>query len=286
MNRIDGTKLEGLSETALWTLRNRATSAMAPVPTIDDPYAVSAFRRIDYEWHRFGKPSEVHTIRATVFDMAIRTYIERRPRATVVALAEGLQTTFWRIGVPGLRWLSVDFPLMIAARATLFPEEKQVVSLAMSALDLSWADHVADPEDGVIITAEGLFMYLDRAEILRLVAECARRFPGGRLIFDSIPHWFSALTCKGLHLSEQYTIPPMPTAFSASEIVTTFGAIPGVVDVVDIQAASGLPPVTVGWGNPVVRRLALLPRMHDLRPSRTMISFGPSKLATNRGNHR
>jgi O-methyltransferase involved in polyketide biosynthesis len=55
-----------------------------------------------------------------------------------------------------------------------------------SALDRTRMD-VPDPARGVFISAEGLFMYFERDQVLSLIAECAARFPGGRLFFDSIP---------------------------------------------------------------------------------------------------
>jgi O-methyltransferase involved in polyketide biosynthesis len=43
-----------------------------------------------------------------------------------------------------------------------------------------------DTSDGVFITTEGLLMYLQPAESMGLIAECARRFPGGRMMFDPV----------------------------------------------------------------------------------------------------
>lgn len=175
--------------------------------------------------------------------------------------------------MPSVRWLSIDTSELISIREVLFPHESRVVPLPLSALDLSWTEFVGDPADGVIITAEGLFMYLDREEIVRLVSECARRYPGGRLLFDSVPRWFGAKTRRGLQLSEYYAIPPMLTSFSSTEADRVFKRIPGVEEVTDMLAAQGCAPLAVGWGNPIIRRLSLLPNMKSLRPARTMISF-------------
>lgn len=117
------------------------------------------------------------------------------------------------------------------ARAALFPADDLVVPLSMSALDRAWLDaveEIADPSAGVFVSAEGLFMYLEREDVLALVAECARRFPGGRLFFDSIPHWFSRRTLAGLNLTPRYTAPRMPTAFTPAQTAQVFGALPGV----------------------------------------------------------
>ena len=57
-------------------------------------------------------------------------------------------------------------------------------------------DRVDGPH-GVFITAEGLLMYLEPADASDLIRDCATRFPGGQMMFDSIPHWFSRRTLKG-----------------------------------------------------------------------------------------
>ena len=35
------------------------------------------------------------------------------------------------------------------------------------------------------------------ADVFALINDCARRFPGGRMIFDTIPPWFSRRTLSG-----------------------------------------------------------------------------------------
>jgi hypothetical protein len=40
-------------------------------------------------------------------------------------------------------------------------------------------------------------MYLRPAEVHRLVDRIGARFPGGGLLFDTVPRWFSARTVAG-----------------------------------------------------------------------------------------
>jgi O-methyltransferase involved in polyketide biosynthesis len=70
-------------------------------------------------------------------------------------------------------------------RTKLLAASDQLTVCAQSALDYSWMDEV-DTSDGAFITAEGLLMYLQPAESMGLIAECARRFPGGRMMFDPV----------------------------------------------------------------------------------------------------
>jgi len=273
LSRIDGNVLEGVSATTLWTLRNRATEAMRSDGVIRDPLAITLFDAIDYDYRRFGRPDQVHALRALAFDAATRRYLARRPGASVVALAEGLQTSFWRLDRAGVigqsRWYSIDLAPIMALRERLLPRDDRIVALAQSALDFTWMDDVA-AAPGVFITAEGLLMYLDPVDAMRLIRECAARFPGGQMMFDSIPHWLSRRTLKGLRPTRRYTLPPMPFALTPDEALALPNSIPQVSAARDVA----LPPGRrfyrlASW--PTLDRIGVL---HRNRPSFTVLEFG------------
>jgi O-methyltransferase involved in polyketide biosynthesis len=266
---INGEQLDGVSATTLWTLRNRAAEAGRPDAVLDDPWAIRLYEAISYDYERFGTPSQTHPLRALALDHAITDYLAGHRKATVVALGEGLQTTYWRLGNPEVDWLSVDLDPVATLRRTLLPDEPRITTLAMSALDRAWLDHV-DPAHGVFISAEGLFMYLDRADVLSLITDCARRFPGGQLFFDSIPKWFSDRTMKGLRLSKRYTAPPMPFGFTVTEAARLPAEIPGIADVRDLP----LPFGRGVWKSRSFRVLMDLPVVRDWRPMMTLLTFG------------
>ena len=49
-----------------------------------------------------------------------------------------------------------------------------------------WMDAIpADPADGTILFAAGVFYYFTAQQVRRLVAAMAERFPAGRLVFDA-----------------------------------------------------------------------------------------------------
>lgn len=154
--------LTGVSETALLTLNARACEARRDDAIIDDPKAVALLDAIDFDFAKFGRTGQDIALRARAFDLAAQEYLSSHPSATVVALAEGLQTTFWRLdaALPDaqFRWLTVDLEPIIDIRARLLPSSPRISVLAQSALDYSWMDAV-DPSDGVFVTAEGLLMY-------------------------------------------------------------------------------------------------------------------------------
>ncbi len=101
-SKVDGTALRGVSETALLTLKVRATEARRPDAIIDDPMAIELVDTIDYDFAKFGfTRRQDMALRALAFDDATRAYLADHPSATVVALAEGLQTSFYRIAAGG-----------------------------------------------------------------------------------------------------------------------------------------------------------------------------------------
>jgi O-methyltransferase involved in polyketide biosynthesis len=79
---IDGNILEGVSATTLRTLHNRGTEAKRSDGVIRDPWAVTAFDAISYDYLKFGKPNQSHALRACSFDAAAQDYWPptRRPR--------------------------------------------------------------------------------------------------------------------------------------------------------------------------------------------------------------
>jgi len=87
---------------------------------------------------------------------------------------------------------------------------------AGSALDEAWMDEV-DPSAGVLVTAKGLLMYLQPAVSRGLIASCARRFPGGAMVFDAAPRWFSSATKQGKVKTPTYQAPPMPWGWDPAE---------------------------------------------------------------------
>ncbi len=241
--RVDAGTLTGVSETALLTLNGRAHQARHPHAILDDPLAIQLADSIDYDFDRFGRrKGQEMALRSLAFDKAARAYLSEHPSATVVALAEGLQTSFWRLDAAlrgaRFRWLTVDFPPIIELRERLLPASDRIVTRAQSALDYSWMDDV-DTADGVFITAEGLLMYLQPEEALGLISECAGRFPGGQMIFDLPPVLVKKFAPKGMRSSRHYRVPPMPFSLSPAQLADLAHTVPGIKTVHDLPMPRG-----------------------------------------------
>lgn len=265
--------LTGVSETALLTLNARATEARRGEDRlIDDPMAVTLVDSIDFDFAKFGPTRQDIAIRAQAFDGAAKAYLSTHPAATVVALAEGLQTSFWRLeaALPEsrFRWLTVDLPPVIDIRKRLLPSSPRISVLAQSALDYSWMDSV-DTSDGVFITAEGLLMYLQPEQSLGLIAECAKRFPGGQMLFDLSPRWFSLFSRLGIRTSLRYKVPAMPFSLSPGEAADLAATVPGVTAVHDVRLPKGRGLIF----NTALSAVYRVPLLDPLRPNLTLLEF-------------
>ena len=272
-DRADASTLTGVSETALLTLNGRAHQARHRDAIIDDPMAIRLVDSIDFDFAKFGRKGQEMALRSLAFDRAAVRYLSDHPRGTVVALAEGLQTSFWRLdaALPDseFRWLTVDFAPIVELRQNLLPPSPRITSIAQSALDYTWMDRV-DTGDGVFITAEGLLMYLQPDESMGLITECAKRFPGGQMIFDLPPVLVKKFAPKGMRASRRYRVPPMPFSLSAAQLADLANTVPGVRAVHDL-------PMPRGRG---LMFGSLFPAFWQLKPTKqirgayTLLEFG------------
>jgi O-methyltransferase involved in polyketide biosynthesis len=285
VTKADTTTLTGVPATALATLRSRADEARRRDAIIDDPMAIRLIDSIDEDFNSLA-PSNFQAValRALAFDDNARRYIAGRPGGTVVALGEGLQTSFWRLDAAGLgdrfRWLTVDLPPIIELRERLLPHSPRISMCAQSVLDFSWMDRV-DPRDGVFITAEGLLMYLQPEQAVSLIRECACRFPGGQMMFDLPPKLFARLTHHGIRTTLRYQPwPTMPFSLSVREIADLTNVVPGIRAVHHLPLPRGRGPLF----NPLMWKAQQLPIFGPVRrligirwstvASLTLLEFG------------
>jgi len=272
-HKVNARLLNGVSETALLTLYGRAHQAGLPNPLINDPTAIKLVESIDFDFEKFRRKGQEMALRSLAVDRCAIRYLASHPEATIVALAEGFQTSFWRLNsaLPDsrFRWLSVDLPPVMEIRGRLLPDSPRITHLAQSALDYSWAEQV-DSTNGVLITAEGLLMYLQPHQAMGLICECARAFPGGQMFVDLPPTMVKKLAPRGLRSSKRYRVPPMPVSLSVRQLADLANSVPEISAVHDV-------PIPKGRG---LFFGALFPALWELAPVKpfrgayTLLEFG------------
>lgn len=237
--RVD---LGGVPETLLWTLYHRAVEARRPDAVLEDPMAIELVDAIDYPFkQRFGAGSlgQWQALRARCFDREVGRFLARHPDGTVVALGEGLETQFWRVDNGRVNWLTVDLPETLALRERLLPQSPRRRTLECSAFDERWLAEV-DTSREVLVTAQGLLMYFERADVHRLIAACAQRLPGGGLLFDAVPRWLSERSQRGLlKTSTGYQAPPWLWGMDAEEQREIAAIHPNIVELHTVRLPRG-----------------------------------------------
>ncbi|MEU9758550.1 class I SAM-dependent methyltransferase [Streptomyces sp. NPDC047985] len=267
--------LSGVPETLLWTLYNRAYEAGQRYPVLDDPMALRLVEALDYPFEeRFGRPnafySQLQGLRSRCFDLAVQAYLAERPRATVVALGDGLETGFWRVDNGRLNWLSVELWEVAELRRALLPDSDRSRTLARSATDPAWLDEIEDPRGrGVVVTTQGLLMYLRPTEVRAILAACAERLPGGVLVLDSMARRPAAYTLSGRWKVGGMTIPPMRWAMDPGERPGLRSAHPGITEVRALRLPRGR-----GAMGGLIRLQSRLPGLRGLTPAITWLRFG------------
>lgn len=247
--------LEGVPETTLWTLYHRSRDAARPGSELTDPKAAELVDAIDFPFaERFGGLATGMEgylgERALTFDREVRSVLATDPEAQVVVLGEGLETQFWRVDNGRVRWLTVDLPETAEVRRRLVGEDPPRRRLwAGSALDEAWFDVLdAQPEDRVVVVAQGLLMYLPPVDVETLIVRCADRFRRGVFVFDTVPMWFSALSKRGLiRTPKGYRAPAMPFGLNAGDHARLRGLSSRIASVHTVTPAGGPGAITKFW---------------------------------------
>ncbi len=207
--------LVGVSETLLIPLFGRAWEYQNPDPLLKDETAHAIGQRLlpllaasSSPFHQaIAKrkwPDLVMTmmcLRTRFFDQVCRDFIQKHADGQLVMLGCGLDSRFERLGCPELDWINLDFPEVMALRQQLFKPRANVTELAMSALDPALL-HQLDPQRPTLFVAEGLLMYLPRAQIRQLFRMLAA--VKGEFVAEVVSDWStktSAISRKVLNVT-------------------------------------------------------------------------------------
>ena len=119
-------------------------------------------------------------------------------------------------------------------------------------------------------------MYLQADEALGLLTECVKRFPGGQMMFDLSPVFFTAWLRRGSRTSLRYRVPQMPFTLSPSDIADLVTTVPGIRAVHGLPMAQGRGKVlnTLMWS---MQRIPLRTRSGPSSPSSSTANRTPPR---------
>ena len=184
-----------IQETLVIPLYGRALCTRKFPQLFADQTAAELLEQIDYDFSALEQRSggllqtfgalEV-AMRQSDLAFEVREYLRAHPRAAVVNLGCGLDSTGRACDNGQCRIYNIDLPDVMAVREALLPAGERERNLAADLNDLSWFDAIdTPPEDGAVFFAAGVFYYFRTEQVRALCAAMAERFPGGRLVFDA-----------------------------------------------------------------------------------------------------
>lgn len=199
-DKIDVNKLIGVMETLLPVLYARVFETRQEDGIINDPVAEQWLSRIDYDFSRFDTAVLNHfgvAVRTDILDDYTRGFIEEYPNATIVNIAAGLDTRFYRMDNGQITWFELDLPDSIAVRRQLMQETERHRTIAASALDTDWMDTLPK-NTPILFIVEGLLMYLTEIQIKSMLAAIAARFRKAELLLEVL----GVSQSKNTHLND------------------------------------------------------------------------------------
>lgn len=198
--KITVSKLTGVMETLLPVLYSRAYESQRPDAIIHDPVAIEWVGRIDYDFSRFDDAAMNNlgvAIRTDILDDYTSKFIAAHPEATIVNIAAGLDTRFYRMDNGTIRWIELDLAESIAVRRQLMTETERHTTMVASALETDWMDDLATDKP-LLFIVEGLLMYFTESQIKAMLTAIVERFPKSELLLEVL----GVSQAKNTHLND------------------------------------------------------------------------------------
>ncbi|MBR1779837.1 MAG: class I SAM-dependent methyltransferase [Oscillospiraceae bacterium] len=182
-------QLGGVAETMLQTLYARAKESRKPDHKIYDAKAVEIVGQMEYDFSLADKDLAMSSgvvARTIVLDRMVSGWIQAHPDATVVNIACGMDTRFYRVDNGRIRWYDLDLPVTMEVRERYIPAGEHVTYLAASAMDEGWAGEIEPGEGDVLVIVEGLTMYLEEADVRQILRIIDRRFAAVTVYMETL----------------------------------------------------------------------------------------------------
>ena len=181
-------KLNGTAETMLQSFYARAKYSKNKGHKFYDAKAVELVERIEYDFSLAEGDSTMSDgviARTLVFDELVNDFISKNPDCTVVNIACGLDTRFYRMDNGRLKWFNLDLPEIIEIRNEIFDESGRVLNIGCSVLDSSWVKNI-NADGKVLFVVEGLSMYLTKDENAKMLEIIRKNFKSVTVMLECL----------------------------------------------------------------------------------------------------
>lgn len=182
--------LSGIQETLLMPLWSRAKLSNKYKNILYDAKAIEILDKIQYDFSKIDKYSSnlidfMNFSRAKMIDSTINNFLKKHPKATVINLGAGLDTTFYRIDNGQLEWYDIDLPDVIDIRKKVIPETSRTRYLAGSIFDMKWTALVNKIDDGVLFLSGGVLEYFNKFIVKKFFFDIADNFPESEIVLNT-----------------------------------------------------------------------------------------------------
>ena len=178
-----------IEETLLLPLWGRAYETQKNNPRLIDERAVEIIRQIDYDFSNIEETQAMSqhgwVARSLHTDRVALEFIKKHPKATIVNIGCGLDTTFSRIDNGTIMFYELDLPDVIELRKNFYEDSDRHISIASSFLDTQWFEKI-EVRDGLLFLAGGVFMYFNEKQIKEFFVKVADHFTACDFYFDSL----------------------------------------------------------------------------------------------------
>jgi O-methyltransferase involved in polyketide biosynthesis len=204
--------LNGVAETLLIPLYNRAMESQRPDAMMKDEKAVAFVTQMSYDFDQVRKIRmfEANKVARIMLTREIaryaREFLSRHPEAVVVHIGCGLDSRFERVAERNSRveWYDLDLPDVIGLRRKFIGDEgERYHLLSCSVLEDAWLEAVkVHSQRPFLFLAENVFVYFREAQVKSLVLRLRDHFPGAELVFDGWTPFFVWLGNRQLSSSK------------------------------------------------------------------------------------
>ena len=182
-----------VQETLIIPLYSRKLCSRLYPNIYQDETAVRLINEIDYDFSEAEKNSRSLMQRFGALEVAmrqndlaweVRDYLKDHPKAAVVNLGCGLDSTGRSCDNGSCKIYNLDFPDVIAVRNELLPADEREENIPCDLNNTKWFEKI-DASGGAIFFASGVFYYFLTEQVKALVQAMADVFHGGVLVFDA-----------------------------------------------------------------------------------------------------
>ena len=182
-----------VQETLILPLYSRKLCSELYPSIYHDETSVRLISQIDYNFSEAEKNSRSLMQRFGALEVAmrqndlaweVRDYLKGHPKAAVVNLGCGLDSTGRACDNGSCKIYNLDFPDVITARNELLPAGEREKNIPCNLNDTAWFGEI-DASGGAVFFASGVFYYFLTGQVKALVQAMASAFPDGVLVFDA-----------------------------------------------------------------------------------------------------